>query len=363
MGPGLVLALYLAVAEDPGMDMLAAAVQYPLCGVMSERATEARAASFEVVERRLFDACAIKVTSRRVRLADPPLTVRVLEAGDGPPLVLVHGSGMSASTWAPLLPYLAGYGLIVFDLPGFGLSDAFDYTGRSLRGHAVAQLRSLLDALDLERVGVIGTSLGGMWALCLAVDAPERITALASLGVPAVALPGMRGDPAFTALSTPGVRQVLARIGSPSVAVTRRSLARGAIGRRAAELAPVGFFDVVHEGMRQPGFRTAMLSHMWLAMRLGRPRAENFLSDAELQHIPVPVLMVWGDEDPYGGPEIGRRAAALIPNAHLEVIPGRHAPFLDDPQRCGALIDELLRGAAAPPNGSRSDEETRRGPE
>jgi pimeloyl-ACP methyl ester carboxylesterase len=309
---------------------------------MSKRATQDPIATFEVAERRLFAACAMQIVSRRIRLADPPLAVRVLEAGDGPPLLLVHGSGMSAATWAPLLPHLAGYRLIALDLPGFGLSDAFDYAGRSLREHAVAQLTSLLDALALERVPVIGTSLGGMWALCLAVDAPERITALASLGVPAVGLPGMRGDPAFTALSTPGLRQLVARIGSPSVAVTRRSLARGAIGPHAAELAPDGFFDVVHEGMRQPGFRTAMLSHMWLAMRFGRPRPENFLSDAELQQIAAPVLVVWGDDDPYGSPEIGRRAAALMPNAHLEVIPARHAPFLDDPQRCGALINQLL---------------------
>jgi pimeloyl-ACP methyl ester carboxylesterase len=320
---------------------------------------DAQTATFDVAERRLFDACAIRVASRRVRLADPPVAVRVLEAGDGPPLLLVHGSGMSASTWAPLLPCLAGYRLIALDLPGFGLSDAFDYTGRSLRAHAVAQLSSLLDALDLEGVAVIGTSLSGMWALCLAVDAPGRVTAVASLGVPAVALPGMRGDPAFTALSTPGLRHLVARIGSPSVAVTRRALARGAIGPRAAELAPEGFFDVVHEGMRQPGFRTAMLSHMWLAMRLGRPRPENFLSDTELQHITAPVLMIWGDEDPYGGPEIGRRAAGLIPDAQLEVMPGRHAPFLDDPQRCGALIDQLLRRVAPPADRLRSDEPTR----
>ncbi len=330
---------------------------------MSKHATNARTAAFEVAERRLFDACAIEVASRRVRLADPPVAVRVLEAGDGPPLLLVHGSGMSASTWAPLLPYLAGYRLIAFDLPGFGLSDAFDYAGRSLREHAVAQLTSLLDALDLERVPVIGTSLGGMWALCLADEAPERITALASLGVPAVALPGMHGDPAFTALSTPGVRLLVARIGSPSVAVTRRSLACGAIGPGAAELAPDGFFDVVHECMRQPGFRAAMLSHMWLAMRLGRPRPDNFLSDAELQRIAAPVLMIWGDEDPYGSPEIGRRAAALIPDAHLEVMPGRHAPFLDDPRRCGAWIDQLLRRVARPTDHSRGDDATHSGTE
>jgi truncated hemoglobin YjbI len=173
--------------------------------------------------------------------------------------------------------------------------------------------------------------------------APDRIAALASLGVPAVALPGMHGDPFFTALSTPGVRQLAARMRSPNVATTRRSAARGVIGPRAAERAPDGFFEVVHEGMRQPGFRTAMLSHMSLAMRRGRPRPENFLSEDELRQLTVPVLMIWGDEDPYGDPEIGRRTCALIPNARLEVIPGRHAPFLDDPERCGAFIDDLLR--------------------
>lgn len=64
-----------------------------------------------------------QVTSRRERLTDPPLAVRVLEASDGPPLILVHGSGMSASTWAPLMPYLQAHRLIAFDLPGFGTSD------------------------------------------------------------------------------------------------------------------------------------------------------------------------------------------------------------------------------------------------
>jgi pimeloyl-ACP methyl ester carboxylesterase len=165
-----------------------------------------------------------------------------------------------------------------------------------------------------------------MWALCLAVDEPDRVAAVGSLGVPAAALPGMHGDPAFTALSTPVVRTLVARIGSPSVAMTRRALARGAIGPRAAERAPDGFFEVVHEGTRQPADRTAMLTHMQLALRLGRPRPESFMSDTELRELAVPVLMIWGDQDPRGGPEIGQRACALMPEARLEVIPGRHAP-------------------------------------
>jgi pimeloyl-ACP methyl ester carboxylesterase len=106
---------------------------------------------FERAESRLLTECGVQVASRRLRLADPPVAVRVLEGGDGPPIILVHGSGMSASTWAPLMSRMGTHRLIVFDLPGFGLSDPFDYSGRPLRSHAVAQLTSLLDALDLER--------------------------------------------------------------------------------------------------------------------------------------------------------------------------------------------------------------------
>jgi pimeloyl-ACP methyl ester carboxylesterase len=45
-----------------------------------------------------------------------------------------------------------------------------------------------------------------------------------------------------------------------------------------------------------------------------------------------------GDEDVYGGPEVVERAVALMPGASMELMPGGHAPFLDDPRRCAALI-------------------------
>src|SRR5262245_24802423 len=140
-------------------------------------------------EQRLFDRYGLDVESRDVWLEDPPLRVRVLEAGDGPPLVLVHGSGMAASTWAPLLPHLAGRRVLAVDLPGFGLSDPYDYGGRSLRRHAVAQVRSLLDALGLARADLVGTSLGAMWTLNFAQAHPDRAARVVAVGVPAVALP------------------------------------------------------------------------------------------------------------------------------------------------------------------------------
>ena len=55
-------------------------------------------AKFEAAEHRLLSACGIEASTRRIELADPPLSVRVLEAGNGTPVVLVRSSGMSAAT-------------------------------------------------------------------------------------------------------------------------------------------------------------------------------------------------------------------------------------------------------------------------
>ena len=118
---------------------------------------------YERAERALLTEYGVTAQSRRLALADPALTVRVLETGAGEPIVLLHGSGMSAPTWAPMLPHLRDRRVHAFDLPGFGLSDPYDYSGRSLRRHAVAQVGSMLDALELERASLVGTSLGAMW--------------------------------------------------------------------------------------------------------------------------------------------------------------------------------------------------------
>jgi pimeloyl-ACP methyl ester carboxylesterase len=297
----------------------------------------------EQAERALFAHYGVDIVPRRIALEDPPLTVRLLETGEGDPLLLVHGSGMAGSTWAPMLPHLRGRRLIAVDLPGFGRSDPYDYSGRPLREHAVAQLTSLLDALELARVPIVGTSLGAMWTLCLALDRPERVTVVAALGVPAVALPGMHGDPYFTALTTPVIGSIVSRLPAPPSAGVVRKTMRKAIGAETVARLPQEFFEVVRQIMRQPGWKRAMRTHLPLALKAGRQRVENALTDEELRRIEAPVLFIWGTDDVYGPPSIGERAVAVMPNARLDVIPGGgHAPFLDDPQRCAALVEQLV---------------------
>ena len=205
------------------------------------------------------------------------------------------------------------------------------------------QLTSVLDALGLERAPLVGTSLGGMWALCFALAAPERVSAVVAVGMPAIALPGVRADPFFKLMTLPGLGRVAARIiPSPeSVKATRRGM-KGVMGQAALDRTPDEFFAVVSAGMQRPGWRQAMWTHLNLGLRSGRERPGNALTDDELRAIAPPVLFIWGEDDVYGGPEIGRRAAALIPGARIEVVPGNHAPFLDEPERCAALIRELV---------------------
>ena len=300
------------------------------------------ARSYEEAERTLLSEFGIERRSRRLLLADPALTARVLETGAGDPILLLHGSGMSAPTWAPLLPHLRDRRIHAFDLPGFGLSDPHDYAGRPLRRHAVAQVGSMLDALGLERATIVGTSLGAMWALCMALERPERVRSVVGLGIPAVALAGMRGDPYFRAMTTPGVRALVSRAPAPKTAKATRRASTKAMGRRAVALLPDAYFELMRATMAMPGWRLAMSSHLNLAMASGRPRPENQFSDDELRSIEVPVRFILGDDDVYGRPEIGRRAAALMPDATVHVLPAGHAPFADEPEACAALI----RGAS-----------------
>jgi pimeloyl-[acyl-carrier protein] methyl ester esterase len=296
------------------------------------------ARALRAAERRLLGEFGVAAESRRLPLADPSLQARFLETGDGEPTLMIHGSGMSAPTWAPLLAELGDRRIHAVDLPGFGLSDPHDYSGRALRRHAVAQVGSMLDALGLERARLVGTSLGAMWTLCMALERPERVVSVVGLGIPAVSLAGMRGNAFFRAMTTPGVRAVVRRVPVPKSPKAMRRASLDAMGRHAVDRMPDAYFDLVRATMLMPGWRTAMYTHLNLALRSGRPRPENLFTDAELASIEVPVRLVFGDADVYGGPEVGERAVKLMPDARLDVIPGGHAPFLDDPERCAELI-------------------------
>jgi pimeloyl-ACP methyl ester carboxylesterase len=234
---------------------------------------------------------------------------------------------VGGATWASLLAHLPDRHAIALD-SRVGRSDAYPHTGRPLPEHAVAQLTSALDALGLERAAIAGMSPGAMWALDLA---PATRARRGRARDARVALPGLRPDPYFNLLTTPGLGGWRRTAPAPRSAAATRRACPERLGRRALEHTPDEFFERVWTGMARPGWGRAMWSHLNLAMRSGRARPENVFSDDELRSIATSVQLIWDDREVYGGPEIGERAAALLPDTRLELIEGGHAPFLDEP--------------------------------
>lgn len=136
------------------------------------------------------------------------LSVHYVEEGHGPATVLIHGLGGFAESWRHNIPELARHGrVIALDLPGFGRS------GKPSRAYTAAFLARALDAflcaLGVEKVRLVGHSLGGTVAARYVLEHPGRVERLALLGA---AVPGfdLRPSWVYRTLSLPGVGEVLA---------------------------------------------------------------------------------------------------------------------------------------------------------
>src|SRR5690349_15088858 len=113
-------------------------------------------------------------------------TTHVLTAGAGDPVLMVHGGNSVAAMMEPLLGRVASrFTVYRPDRPGCGLTGPFDYRGVDLRTHAVAFVESVLDGLGLERVSLVGNSMGGFWCLAFALANPSRVGRLVLVGEPA----------------------------------------------------------------------------------------------------------------------------------------------------------------------------------
>lgn len=116
------------------------------------------------------------VEERRIEVDG--LSTRYLEAGEGPPLVLLHALGESALNWRWVLPDLSRtHRVYAPDFPGFGGSGkpAADYSPDFFARFVAA----FLDALGVGRAALAGNSLGGLVALRLALSDPQRVGSLA----------------------------------------------------------------------------------------------------------------------------------------------------------------------------------------
>src|ERR671914_158103 len=132
------------------------------------------------------------------------LPISYLVAGEGPPLVLLHGAGDNALDWRWVMPTLAAtHRVYAPDLPGSPDSARPDaaYSPAFFERFAVG----FLDALGIGRATFVGNSLGGLIALRLALSEPARVTALVLVDSAGL---GSAVNPAFTSVNVPGLGEV-----------------------------------------------------------------------------------------------------------------------------------------------------------
>ena len=261
-----------------------------------------------------------------------------VEAGDGPPVILLHGLGATNASMLTTLRDLArDYRVIAPDLPGFGDSAK---PLRSLHAAFYARwLRDFCEAVEAERPHVIGNSMGGRIAVEAGLRHPDAVDKLVLLA-PSPAF--LRGREYVRLVRV--LRPELALIPVPMP----RRLVEEAIRRmfaRAGRLAPSWYAAAADEFLRvfsSPRGRTAFFSAMrqiYLEEPHGRPG--GFW--ARLPELSRPALFVWGSYDRLVPAKFAAHVERALPTATSVVLQGcGHVPQFEQPAKTHRLVRKFL---------------------
>lgn len=272
--------------------------------------------------------------SRAVRTG--PIDWHVQVAGRGPVVLLLHGSGASAHSWAGLLPQLAAHATVVApDLPGHGFTTGAPFDALTLprlRG----DLAALLAALELKApVLVAGHSAGAALALRWGLDAPAPPRAVLGFAPSLVAPPAQYGQwlaPFVHPIATSApVTSLLAWVAGPA------GLIDGLLASTGSTLPPA----------QRAAYRRLFAdpAHVRGAM--------SFMAAADLPALlpacaalPCRVNFVLGERDRWIPPRpLAAVIARHLPRAGLEHWPGGHLLHEEDPARAAARVLEALAAA------------------
>jgi pimeloyl-ACP methyl ester carboxylesterase len=253
-------------------------------------------------------------------------------------VLLIHGIGDSSETWSPVIPGLARhYRVIAPDLLGHGASDKprGDY---SVAGYANG-MRDLLSVLGIERVTLVGHSLGGAVAMQFAYQFPERTERLVLVGTGGV---GREVTPLLKAASLPGAEIVLAGLRLPTVRyqislVTRllQWLDTG-LGLDAADLLRT--VDALPDAAARSAFIRTLRAVVDHRGQVGTLLDRCYLTEG------MPTMLVWGERDQVVPSLHAGIAHVSMPGSRLELFENAgHFPFHADPQRFVEVVHDFIR--------------------
>lgn len=260
-----------------------------------------------------------------------------IDSGTGEVVLFVHGLLGSHRNWRTLIDRIDDtHRVIVPDLFGHG-SSAKPEGDYSLGAHA-GMLRDLIDALGVEKVTLVGHSLGGGISLQFCYLFPERVERLVLVGSGGL---GREVIAALRAATLPGAEWVLPIIASTRVRGGVESIGRGLarVGWRASHdmrAAWEGF-----TALSDADSRRAFLATTRAVIDPGGQSvtAKDYLPDLA----DLPVLVVWGTNDMVIPASHAERAKEAIPGCRVELFDGAgHYPHLDEPDRFATLLRDFI---------------------
>ena len=291
-------------------------------------------------ERALWDHYDLRPSERFVDVDSVGARLRVLEAGEGIPVLFVHGT-VGPGSWVSLVRQLPGLRSIVLDRPGWALSTPIDFSRREYGPLTADLLRGVLDGLGLDRAHLVGGSIGNVWALRLALRYPDRVGRVVLTG----------GGPIVDRAGVPGVIRVLASpAGALMVRLSRKPKMVRTMLRKSghgASLDAGRIPDAFIDWRAALGRETESMRHereMVQAVVSGRDyRPGVTFTGTELAAIAAPMLHIFGTEDPVGTAVLWSEVARLLPHGELRVVDGAgHMPWFDDVEGVGRIVRRFL---------------------
>jgi pimeloyl-ACP methyl ester carboxylesterase len=271
---------------------------------------------------------------------------RVIEAGDGEALLLLHGIGGHAEAWSRNVVRLGSqYRTMAIDLLWHGYSDKPDYPwGEDIPAYA-EQILDLLDAEGIERAHIEGESLGGWVGLWLGLHHPDRLGRLV-LNTTA----GIRWHPGAVDDHPHQGRELLAQRSLQAITDPTRETIRKRLEWLMATPDRVTdeLVEVRYRLYSDPGIQASLRSVFESAFAgVGPPRKQ--IDEDELASVAAPTLVLWTDHNPGTGPEVGRKIAAAIPGAQFALVEdAAHWPQWEQPEAHDGLVLDFLAGQTNP---------------
>jgi pimeloyl-ACP methyl ester carboxylesterase len=239
--------------------------------------------------------------------------IRLVRGGEGLPLIFLHGASGHVG-WLPFLDRLSqNFDVLVPEHPGFGGSDDPAWLDRP--SDLAYFYLDMMETLKLDRVHLMGTSLGGWIAAELAIRNTVRLASLTLVCAVGIAADGVPLDDIFRM--------------SPEENARRFYFDPERVQRRL-------------EGLAKADART-LLRNRSTVVRLGYPRFTNPELAKWLHRVDVPTLLLWGENDGLVPPRLGEAYRNLIPNSKLTVISrAGHAPFEEQPDAFLAAFNDFF---------------------